>query len=106
VKSKFVPLRYPPAREVCEHLQPFLYKQTTTYFDIAFPLEVEDSKRADISYAADMNGELSAEVDDSTGARRQREHQDERRQDYRKDLLCEDGKFHLEHLAKFSVHLR
>jgi hypothetical protein len=49
--------------------------------------------------------ELSAEIDDSTSAWRQRKQKDEWRQDDRHDLLHKYGQLHLEHLAELGVYL-
>lgn len=76
------------------------------YPRIAVSLEIKDSKAANVTQSIDVNGEFAEEVDDSRSAIRESVPEDEGRDDDGKDLLNEEGDFHLKELSESAVYLQ
>jgi hypothetical protein len=68
-------------------------------------LEIEDSKRANVSHPVNMDGELPEEVNQPVATFGQTEPQHEGCEYHAKDLLQEDDDLHLIKNRKFPAHI-
>lgn len=77
----------------------------STHPNISMPLEIKYCETTDITQSINMNGELSEEIDDGSGAGRKRVEEDEGGEENRGKFLEEEDEFHGEKGGERGVDL-